>query len=153
MSWYVVKTKARQEYRAIANLENQAFRVYCPWLTRKDGAREALFAGYVFIELNQFVKSYASVRSTRGVLTVVRFGEHWASVEDDVIEYLKYNEQNYQKVPLFHPNQEVVIKEGPLKGLEAVYLCSSGDERAMVLLTIMHRKQTVKVEEKILTAI
>ena len=46
MNWYVLKTKAKQESRAITHLENQSFNVYCPWLIRKDGSREPLFTGY-----------------------------------------------------------------------------------------------------------
>lgn len=153
MSWYVLRTKPRQEARAIINLENQQFEVYCPWLIRKNGQREALFAGYVFVRVEAFERSYSSLRSTRGVLTIVKFGEHWSTVDDSLIDFLKSNERHHQGVPLFRREQAVIIQDGPFKGIEAVYLCASGEARAMVLIDILHRKQKLLIEEQLLKAV
>ena len=153
MAWYVVKTRVRQEERAITHLENQSFTVYCPWLTRKDGVREALFAGYLFIQVDEFTQAYHRIRSTRGVQCLLKFGDWWANVEDEFIHYLQKKETGYQNVPLFQANQPVLIKDGPFKGLEAVYLCANGEERAMILLTLLNRRQTLAIQENMLVAI
>ena len=153
MPWYVLKSRPRQEQRAITHLENQGFSVYCPWLTRKDGRREPLFSGYLFVYLEQFAESFSKIRSTRGVQALVKYGEWWATAEDDLIEYLKFNEVGCRNVPPFRREQEVIITDGPFKGIEAVYLCPNGEQRAMVLLTILNRRQTLVVEEKLLKAV
>ena len=153
MPWYVLKTKPRQEQRAIDHLQNQAFTVYCPWMVRRDGRREALFTGYLFIQLEQMAESFTRIRSTRGVQAFVKYGEWWATAEATLIEYLKFKENSYRDVPLFRQDQDVVFKDGPFKGIEAVYLCSNGDQRAMVLLTVLNRRQTLVVEEKLLKAV
>lgn len=153
MAWYVVKTRVRQELRAVTHLQNQSFEAYCPWLVHKDGAKEALFAGYLFVQLNQFTETYYRIRSTRGVQSLLKFGDWWAKVDDAFIHYLQENESRYQNVPLFQKNQEVVIKDGPFKGIEAVYLSADGEERAVVLLTILHRKQSFSIEEHLLKAL
>lgn len=153
MSWYVVKTRPRQESRAITHLENQSFRVYCPWLIRKDGSREPLFTGYLFIRLEQFAESFHVIRSTRGVQTLIRYGDWWATADDSFIDYLKFRENGHRNVPLFVRDQAVVFCDGPFKGFEAIYLCPDGEQRALVLLTLLNRKQTLVVEEKMLKAV
>ncbi|MEE2731535.1 MAG: transcription termination/antitermination NusG family protein [Pseudomonadota bacterium] len=153
MSWYVVKTKARQESRALDHLANQNIEVYCPWLVRKDGRREALFTSYLFVRLNSLASRFHAIKNTRGVLCMLKFGEWWAQVDDPIIEYLKFKENGFRNVPLFEPDQEVLIKDGPFKGVEAVYLCANGDERAMVLLTLLGRKQSVVIKESLLKAV
>ncbi|MGB3620113.1 hypothetical protein FT643_12305 [Ketobacter sp. MCCC 1A13808] len=153
MSWYVIRTKSRQEARAVFNLENQDFKVYCPWLIRKNTQREALFTGYLFVQVDAFERSYASLRSTRGVLSILKFGETWSTVDDEFIDYLKSNENKHCGVPLFKPQQEVIFKDGPFKGIEAVYLCANGEERAMVLISILNRLQKILVEEHLLQAV
>ncbi|NIR92549.1 MAG: hypothetical protein GWO08_02425, partial [Gammaproteobacteria bacterium] len=78
---------------------------------------------------------------------MLKFGDWWAQVDDRFIEYLQFKENGYRDMPLFEPDQEVMIKDGPFKGIEAIYLCANGDERAMVLLTLLGRKQSVVVDE------
>ncbi len=153
MSWYVLKTKVRQEQRAEAHLQNQDLTTYCPRLVRRSGSVEALFPGYIFINLDCIATHYTSVRSTRGVQTVLKFGDWWATVDDGFIDYLKFKESGYTDVPEFQSNQNVIFKDGPFKDLEAVYLCSNGTDRAMVLLKLLGRKQTIEVEEKLLRAV
>ena len=156
MNWYVLKTKAKQESRAITHLENQSFNVYCPWLIRKDGSREPLFTGYMFIQFESydlFADAFTSIRSTRGVQTFVKYGEAWARVDQQLIDLLKYRENGYRNVPLFQRDQEVIITDGPFKGIEAVYLCADGEQRALILLTILNRPTAIKVEEKLLRAV
>lgn len=156
MTWYVLRTKARQEDRAIAHLENQSFTVYCPWLIRKDGNREPLFTGYMFVQFDSFElfsAAFTSIRSTRGVQTFLKYGENWARVDQELIDHLKFRENGFRNVPLFQRDQHVVITEGPFKGIEAVYLCADGEQRAMILLTILNRTTAIKVEEKLLKAV
>ena len=153
MSWYVVKTKARQESRAVDHLTNQDLEVYCPWLVRKNGKREALFTSYLFVRMSSLSSHFHTIKNTRGVQKLLKFGDWWAQVDDQFIDYLKFRENGFRDVPLFTRDQEIIIKEGPLKGIEAVYLCADGEERAMVLLTLLGRKQTVVIEESLLKAI
>lgn len=153
MPWYVVKTKSRQEARAVAHLENQELNVYCPWLVRKNGRREALFTGYLFISLDCLATHFATIRSTRGVLSMLKFGDWWATVDEKFVDCLKHKENGYRDVPVFEQNQEVVINDGPFRGIEAVYLCANGEERATVLLTLLGRKQSLVMHEKQLRAI
>lgn len=153
MSWYVVKTKARQESRALDHLCNQQLEVYCPWLVRRNGKREALFSSYLFVRLNSFAAQFHVIKNTRGVQKLLRFGDWWAQVDDQFIDYLQFKESGYRDVPLFEPDQEVVIQDGPFKGVEAIYLCADGEERAMVLLSLLGRNQSLVIDESLLKAV
>jgi transcriptional antiterminator RfaH len=112
-----------------------------------------LFTGYTFIHLECLATHFATIRSTRGVQKMLKFGEWWATVDNQFIEYLKYKENGYRNVSLFKADQEVIINDGPFKGVEAVYLCANGDDRAMVLLTLLGRQQTVAIDERLLRAV
>lgn len=71
--WYLLKTKAREEERAKAHMDNQGFEVYCPMIKEK-GKSVPLFAGYLFIRLDvKDLPLYHKIRSTRGVSEFVRF--------------------------------------------------------------------------------
>lgn len=153
MSWYVVKTRARQEERAVTHLENQSLEVYCPRLCRKSGRTEPLFPGYLFVKIQSFERAYANISSTRGVQQVLKFGTHWAQVTDELVVELQQQESTHQAEPDFTRNQPVIFREGPFAGLEAVYLCPDGEQRALVLLGILSRQQQVRVEERFLKAV
>lgn len=156
MTWYVLKTKPRQESRAVTHLQNQSIVTYCPWLIRKDGSREPLFTSYLFVQFEShqhFAESFTTVRSTRGIQQFVRYGDCWARAGQELIDLLRHRENGYRAVPLFQRDQDVMIQSGPFKGIEAVYLCPDGEQRAMVMLTILNRKTAIKIEEKLLKAI
>ena len=81
MHWYLVHTKPRQEQCALQNLQQQGYQCYLPMLAteklrqgRLVVSEEALFPRYLFIRLGlgQSDKSWAPIRSTRGVNQLVR---------------------------------------------------------------------------------
>ena len=79
--WYAVCCKPRQESVAEDNLLRQGFHVYLPRIRIRQRRRkqwldavEVLFPRYVFIRIDPLRRSTAAVRSTRGVVGLVRFG-------------------------------------------------------------------------------
>ena len=68
MDWFVVRTKARQELRAIHHLEEQGFKVYCPQIPKYNGlkevvGRQVLFPGYCFRSKRRAVNCEHSVNA------------------------------------------------------------------------------------------
>lgn len=153
--WYLLKTKPREEVRAVTHLENQNFTVYCPWINKLDKAgkvkKEPLFPGYVFLN-NENIEglNYTKVRSTRGVANFVRFGINHAQASDELITRIKRQEDLLcvKSKEKFKINQLVEFKEGPFKYLQGVYLCKSGDERCVILLNFLSREQKIIVNEE-----
>jgi len=76
MDWFVVRTKAQQELRAIHHLAEQGFNVYCPQIPKYNKlkevvGRQVLFPGYCFVQSGEL--SIASIRSTPGVIGLESF--------------------------------------------------------------------------------
>ena len=51
-NWYLIKTKPRQEKIAIQNLENQGYKVFCPF-AKINNQLVVLFPGYLFYSIKR----------------------------------------------------------------------------------------------------
>ena len=105
MHWYLVHTKPRQEKSALENLHRQGYQCYLPTIPSeklRQGpltvADEPLFPRYLFIRLGQgdSAKSWAPIRSTKGVSRLVSFGIEPARVDGGLIELLRTQEASVQ---------------------------------------------------------
>lgn len=156
MYWYVIYTKPRQEQRARLNLEQQGYECYLPLLTTEKlrqgvltAVNEPVFARYLFIRLETSPsgKSWAPIRSTRGVSHLVTFGAEPAKVDARLIEVLRSQNGRMRERPerLFNEGDRVQIKEGPFAGLEAIYQMDDGESRSMVLITLLSKPAELAV--------
>lgn len=150
--WYLVQCKARQCGRAYDNLCNQSFDCYRPVReveTIKSGKRvraaEPLFAGYVFIRLTRLQHNWHSIRSTRGVLRLVSFADDPVPVADQIVDEIKRRLAGHSAQPLYKEGALVTVKDGPFKDLEAIFSKADGDERAIILLTLLQRQHKLAV--------
>ncbi len=153
MSWFVVRTKPKQETRACEHLALQGFEYYCPWLSRSDHSREPLFPGYLFIKDQASPEPFSKIRCTRGVLGFVRFGLVTASASDFLITEIQQREQALQGIARFKSQQRVLIKSGPFADLEAVYVCQSGQDRSVILLRLLNQNNKIVIEDKLLKSL
>jgi transcriptional antiterminator RfaH len=91
-------------------------------------------------------QSWAPVRSTLGVASLVRFGGQVAEVPLKLIEGLRNAADEPQAVrPLFKQGQKVRIVTGDYATLEVVFDLAEGEERATVLLELLGRQSRVRV--------
>ena len=80
--WFAVFCKPRQEHKALVNLERQGFECFLPmalnpyqkFSRRNEDRTEPLFPRYLFLRAVPEVQNLAAVRSTRGVMDLVRCG-------------------------------------------------------------------------------
>jgi transcriptional antiterminator RfaH len=153
--WYLVHTKPRQEKCALGNLERQGYRCYLPILPseklrrgRLTVSEEPLFPRYLFIRLGrgESAKSWAPIRSTKGVSRLVSFGIEPAKVDDDLVGFLRAREASIQTEPerLFKPGERVRLTESPFAGIEGVYQMADGERRVMVLIEILSKPVAVR---------
>lgn len=152
--WHAARTKSRQEQVALANLSRQGYAALLPTLTtlRRRRARAAavtvpLFPGYVFVAVEPSQQSYAPIRSTLGVLDLVRFGDRIPTVPDEIIEALRQRQEADRERPpgYFEPGDDVMIVGGPLAGLKGVYQMDQGRDRVQVLLELLGRSVSTKI--------
>jgi transcriptional antiterminator RfaH len=103
---------------------------------------EPLFPRYFFIQLDDTHDNWAPIRSTRGVSYIVRFNEIPLPVQDEVIETIRGRlARTPLEVPYLKPGERVRITEGPFSQLEAIFIANDGEERAMLLLTVLRSEQ------------
>ena len=153
-SWYLLHTKPRQENLALENLVRQGFTCYLPKIQLEKLRRhklahveEPLFPRYLFIHLSdhESAPSWSPIRSTLGVSRLVKFGEQPAKVDDQIIKQLQQRENTQTPAPLYAPGDRVLITEGPLAGLEAIYHTQDAEQRSIILLDMLSRQVMVKV--------
>jgi transcriptional antiterminator RfaH len=155
--WRAVLCRPHQERRAEAHLENQGFEVFLPrmrastlcrgkWITRVD----PLFPRYLFIRLAEFTDDFSTIRSTRGVIGLVRFGNEFPTLENGIIRELKARQNNSGVIDLsaamdLHVDDPVEITNGALAGLRAVFRARNGDERVIVLLKLLNNEREIEL--------
>ena len=156
--WFAVCCKPRQELVAQENLVRQGFHVYLPRIQIKKRHRghwldviEVLFPRYIFIRTDPVKNSLAPVRSTRGVVGLVRFGGQPAMVADEVMDALLKREDSVTSLhrdsrPLFNIGEPVRLVEGPLAGMEGVFVQEDGEKRVVVLLEMLGKANKVRVD-------
>jgi transcriptional antiterminator RfaH len=158
MRWYLIHTKPAGERLAQANLERQGYEVYLPRLVEslRRGARRlerivALFPRYLFLRLNEGHQALAPVRSSVGVVNVVKFGARYAIVADELIRELR---SRADPVTGLHrmaselqlaPGTLVSVTVGLFDGLEGIFLRKAGGDRVVVLLTLLGQDAAVRI--------
>lgn len=153
--WYLINSKPRQELRAEEHLKNQEINCILPLIEmekiirgKRQSISEPLFPGYLFVELQTNGRDWSKIRSTRGVRDFVRFGGVPGRVPDSVLEHLQILDITNTSIETNAPKtgDKVVITDGPFKDLEGVFKISNGEERSIVLLTILGKATEMELE-------
>jgi transcriptional antiterminator RfaH len=155
--WYVVHCKSgKEKYTAEILRTHLELMVYFPekkiW-NKGITCSIPLFPGYLFIQADLQRTALSKINTSPGVLRllvcegtpqIVPFG----IVEALAIEVDRLNE--YSGVPL-RPGDAVYVMDGPLHGLEAVFMGpTTPSRRAQVLLNFLGRLTKAEVEQSTL---
>lgn len=148
--WYVVQTRARQVVRAELNLRNQDFVTYLPWWrvekicqSKRVERIEPLFPNYLFVFLRRCNDNWHRIRSTRGVLRLVSFGDEPTPVADAVIAEIRHRTEAVDPQPALAPGERVIVENGCFRDLEAVFHAFDGAERVVLLLRMLQQEVRV----------
>lgn len=157
--WYVVHCKPKFEQIALANLARQGFVCYLPMLKvyspRKASQvrHEVMFPRYLFCQPSTPELSIAPIRSTLGVLTLVRFGSQPAVLDADIIAQIRQLEQHEQTrdagdLSGLQRGDAIRVVSGPLASLEGL-IHQVSDQRIAVLLELLGKpiKINLKLSE------
>jgi transcriptional antiterminator RfaH len=109
-----------------------------------------LFPRYLFVklDLNFESKSWAPIRSTRGVSNLVRFGQTPAKIHDELVQHI-YSRENISESdlqPLYQRGQSLKIINGPFSGFDSIYQGMNSEMRVIVLLEFMRKSLLIKLE-------
>jgi transcription elongation factor/antiterminator RfaH len=161
-SWYVIHTNPRQEDRADSNLRGWNVETFAPRMRQprfnqytggSNYITKPLFAGYIFARF-ELEELFHKVRFTRGVHSLVGFGEGPVAIDDEVISFMqsRVGKDGFVKIgDDLQPGDPVVVKEGLLKNLTGIFERDVKEsERVMVLLDLVSYQAHVELERKVL---
>jgi len=158
-NWFAVVSKPRQEQIALKNLQRQAFECFLPMAEnpyqrrRKQHQKiiEPLFPRYLFLHAIAGMQNLAPVRSTLGVISMVRFGTELAVVPDAVIETIKQRVLPETGLIKINPvtlkaGDKVRFFDGPLRGVNGIVSERNSDKRVLILMELLGRPTQVEVD-------
>ena len=147
-NWYLVFTKPHQETVAKQNLQQQGFHTYLPLLQQHKRRRnhyqivtEPLFPRYLFVHLHPEKDDWSKINSTRGCVSLVRFGPFPARVPENLVQQIKKDEisrmiQECDAIPIFSPGDHVQVLDGFLTNHKGIVKANNRKQRVTLLLSV-----------------
>lgn len=159
-NWYAVHTKNHREARVCDHLTQKTILAFLPLIevTRRYRSRriarlEPLFPGYLFIHMESMERNpglWDAVRWAPGIKSILGNDEAAVPVPDRVIEAIKAEtrDRGFLRPGLsYEPHARVLIRHGPLAGLEAIFERSlSRSGRVSVLMDIVGHASRVQLD-------
>jgi transcription antitermination factor NusG len=154
--WYVIHCKSGKEKSAAETLRsNLGLIVYLPekkvWI--KGNARYIpLFPSYFFIQADLIRTVPSQINASPGVLRLLAYDGIPQIVPSDFVETLyaeiaRLNEYSSAPNQGFRPGDTLYVIDGPLRGLEAVFIGpTTPSKRVQVLLNFLGRLTKAEVE-------
>jgi transcriptional antiterminator RfaH len=160
IDWYAVHAKSHNEARVLRYLTQKAVSAFLPFIEviRRYRYRcvrrlEPLFPGYLFVQMERMgcnPDRWHTVRWAPGVKAILGTGDAPIPLPDTVIDAIKTRMQDlgFVRPALgFDPNARVLIKRGPLAGLEAIFEKPlSRSRRVRVLMDLLGQQRRVHVD-------
>ena len=158
MCWYVIHTHAKQEDRAVSNLRILGVPIFNPKIRElryhqfsiaPTYMTKPLFPRYIFAQF-KVNDLYHKVRFTRGVYSVVSFGEGPTPIAEEVIMLIRANikEDGFVRlVEEISPGDRVIVMDGPLKNFAGVFERAMKDtDRIRILLEAVTYQAHIEIE-------
>lgn len=151
--WYAAYVCARHEKRVAEQLEKKAIECYLPlyqtssrWKDRRVRLSLPLFPGYVFVRIP--LGERLGVLTIPSVVRLVGFKGQPAPLPEEEIESLRngLSALRAEPYPFLKAGRRVRIVQGPLEGLEGVFLRRKGRYRLVISLDLIQRSICVDVD-------
>lgn len=159
-SWYAVHIKTNFEKVAATILQGKNLEVYLPsyrrpsrWSDRVKDVDCPLFPGYVFCRFD--VNHRLPVLTTTGVLSVVGAGRTPASISDEELSAVRMIVESGLAAspwPFLRVGQRVVIRKGPLAGMEGILLGQRNKYRIVVSISLLQRSIAAEIDADLVCA-
>jgi transcription elongation factor/antiterminator RfaH len=156
--WYVIHTHLKQEDRASSNLRVLEIPIFDPKIRERrynqfsiapTYVTKPLFPRYIFAQFKVH-DLYHKVRFTRGVYSVVSFGDGPTSISEEVIMLIRSNikEDGFVRIDEgIRPGDRVMVKDGPLKNFAGIFEREMADtDRIRILLENVSYQAHIEIE-------
>jgi transcriptional antiterminator RfaH len=157
--WYVIHTHPKQEDRADGNLSVLGVQTFNPKVRERRYNQYAdtstylvkpLFPGYIFarFKINDL---YHKIRFTRGVHSLISFGDAPTAIDEEIIEVIQSNIREDGLVSIEDtpkPGDKVIIQHGPLRNFAGIFEREmKGADRVRILLQTVSYQAHVEIEK------
>jgi len=157
--WYVIHTHPKQEDRACSNLMVLGAPTFNPKIRERrynqfvnvsTYVTKSLFPRYIFahFKINDL---YRKVRFTRGVYSVVSFGEGPTPIDEEIIKLIQSNigKDGFVRINEdIKPGDKVIVKDGPLKNFAGIFEREMKDtDRIRILLQTVSYQAHIEIEK------
>jgi len=156
--WYVIHTHPKQEDRAGSNLRVLGVPIFNPKIRERRHNQfvnaptyvaKPLFPRYIFAQF-KINDLYHKVRFTRGIYSVVSFGEGPTSIDEEIITLIQSNikEDGFVRfVEEIKPGDKVIVKDGPLKNFAGIFERAMKDtDRIRILLETVSYQAHIEID-------
>jgi transcriptional antiterminator RfaH len=156
--WYVIHTHPKQEDRAGSNLRVLGIPIFGPKIRERrynqfsitpTYVTKPLFTRYIFAKF-KVNDLYHKVRFTRGVYSVVSFGERPTKIDEELISVIRSNIREDGFVRMdggIMPGDRVIVKDGPLKNFAGIFEREmKGTDRIRILLETVSYQAHVEIQ-------
>jgi len=156
--WYLIYTKPKHEKKVFQQLRESRIDSYLPtkktlrsWRDRRKFVDEPLFPSYVFVYLNCMQSYYAGI-DTEGALYYVRNGKEVARVSDAVVSNIRLLQDKGEALEVSHerfqPGRRMVIRNGPLTGLDCEVVRCDNKSKLLVRVELLQRGLLLSIAEE-----
>jgi transcriptional antiterminator RfaH len=147
--WFAAYTQPRHESLASEHLARQGFDIYYPRYRKRrshagriDLVASPLFPRYVFVGFDPHAARWQAIRSTRGVVDLVKNGSDPVPVPDLVITEIREREDGEGFVVLgehlrLARGDKFSIAAGPFAGHVAIFEANRDSARVVALLSLL----------------
>jgi transcription antitermination factor NusG len=151
--WYVLHVRPNYELAVAMRLRQLGVEEYLPFQKepgtsprRKFNEGMPLFPGYVFTYLNLY--SGPRLYSIPGVMRLLGYGGHATPLENHEIATVRTIATSplpVEPCPFLSPGENILLIDGPLKGVSGTYLRSAKGDKLVVSLPLLRRSLAVTV--------
>ena len=152
--WFALHVRSNCERLVSRHLEDKGYECLLPayraqrrWSDRVKQLDVPLFPGYVFCRLDPADR--VPVLSVPGVVQIVGQGKIPAAISEaeiDAIQKILTSNLPYLPWSSLAPGQQIVVKHGPLMGVQGVLLETRKPHRLVVSVTMLQRSVAVEVD-------
>ena len=160
--WYACRTRARAEKQVERLLARSGVECYLPlieqerqWVDRRKLVAFPLFPGYVFAQFT--LCQIHEILRTPGVVTILRTNGYPSPMRDEEIDSLRLLMEGVSQTGVvpspadyLETGQEVVVTDGPFRGMRGVLLETRGRTRVAVGLSTIRQAISINLNRAVL---
>lgn len=165
LSWYAIWTKSHCERLVAEQLVAKGFSPFLPEIptrSRRNGkfhfVQSPMFPGYLFLRQAMEKHSYIEILKARGIVRILEGGwNRLTPLADDQIDGIqKLVDAGVPVFPheYFHEGDRVRVIDGPLSGVEGIYLRDKGHKgRLVVSVNLLQSAVAVELDASLVESL